>query len=113
MFHQGRAVLFPGGGFLAEHALAGAGGVHQHPVETAGPGCGQTGGILIGDEGVGHPHALQVLAQHLGAGSHELIGQQQPLPLQRRRQLAGLAARGRAKVSHPLAWAHVQKGRRG
>ena len=43
------------------------------------------------------------------AGGDEFIGQQQALPLQSRRQLAGLASRRSAEVGHPHTGLHVQQ----
>ena len=97
---KGRAVLRGGGRLLAEHALARAGGVHQHAVKHPGQRGGQAGGVLVGDNGVGHTHALEVLAQHAGAGGVVFVGQQQPLPGQRRRQLGRFTARRGAQVGH-------------
>ena len=53
------------------------------------------------------------MAQDLGTGSHKLVGQQQALPLQSLRQLAGLAARGGAKVRHLHAGVYIQQRGRG
>ena len=80
-------------GLLAEHTLARAGRVDEHPVKLPGHRRGQAGGVLVRDDGVRHAHSLEILAQNFSAGGDEFIGQQQALPLQSRRQLAGLASR--------------------
>ena len=113
VLHQRFIVLGGGHCLLAEHALPGAGRIHQHPVKTAGPGGGQPGGVLVGDEGVGHPHPLQILAQHFGPRRHILVGHQKTLTLQRRRQLAGLSPWCGAQVRHPHAGLHIQQRKPG
>ena len=110
MGHKGVTVLGGSHRLLAEHPLAGAGRVHQHPVKLPGQGFGKAGGVLVGDDGVRHAHPLQILAQDLGAGGHKLIGQQQALPLQGSRKLAGFAAGRSAEIRHPHAGAHIKQG---
>ena len=45
---------------LAEHSLAGAGRIHQHPVEKLRQRLGNAGGSLVEHHGVGNAHALKV-----------------------------------------------------
>ena len=112
--NKGRAVLRGGGRLLAEHC--------PRPSRGRPPARGQTsraarrprrGGVLVGDDGVGHAHALEVLAQHAGAGGVVFVGQQQPLPGQRRRQLGRFTARRGAQVGHKQAGAHAEQRGRG
>ena len=102
-------MLGGGDGLLAEHTLARAGRVDEHPVKLPGHRRGQAGGVLVRDDGVRHAHSLEILAQNFSAGGDEFIGEQQALPLQSRRQLAGLASRRGAEVGHPHTRLHVQQ----
>ena len=49
-----------GGLLLPEHPLPGTGCVHQHPVKESGKPLRQGGRMLVGHQGVGHGHALDV-----------------------------------------------------
>ena len=73
-------MLGGGDGLLAEHTLARAGRVDEHPVKLPGHRRGQAGGVLVRDDGVRHAHSLEILAQNFSAGGDEFIGQQQALP---------------------------------
>ena len=110
MGHKGVTVLGGSHRLLAEHALAGAGRINQHPVKLPGQGFGKVGGVLVCDNGVRHAHPLQILAQDLGAGGHKLIRQQQALPLQGCRKLAGFSTGRSTEVRHPHAGAHIKQG---
>ena len=109
--HQGRRVLPEGLRLFAEHSLPRAGSVHQDAVEKGGQGLRDPLGALVQDDGVGHPHPLQVAFQHFGPGGDVLVGHQQPPALQGGGQLAGLAAGGGAQIQHPHPRLHPQQGR--
>ena len=114
MRHQGVAVLPGGGRLLAEHSLTRAGRVHQHAFKLPGHGGCQPGGVLVGDDGVGHAHTFEILAQDLGAGGGVFVRQQHPLPLQSGGKLAGFAPGRGAEVRHPHTGLYVQqRGGRG
>ena len=98
-------------GFLAEHPLAGAGRIHENTVKKLRQSGGNSAGVLVQHHGVGHAHPLQIAPEHLGAGGNELVAHQQPLPAQRCRQLAALAAGGRAGIQHPHPGPDPQQGR--
>ena len=106
-------VLGKRGRLLAEHSLAGAGCIHQHPVKPAGQRSGNFGRVLVGNNSVGNTHALQILAQDFRPGAHVLIGQQHALSLQRGGQLTGFAAGRGAQIRHPHAGLHLQQRCRG
>ena len=113
LLHQRLAVLGDRHGLLAEHSLAGTGGVHQHSVKKLRQSLRNAGRGLVQDDRIGHAHPLQIALEDVGPGSHILIADKQPLPLQRRRQLAALAAGSRAQVQHPHPGLHAQqRGRR-
>ena len=111
--HKAVIVLSCGGGLLAEHPLARAGRIDEHPVKLAGHGGGQAGRVLVGNDGVRHAHPLQILAQNFRAGRDKFICQQQAPALQSRCQLACLAAGRGAEVGHPHTGLHIQQRRRG
>ena len=101
-------MLGGGDGLLAEHTLARAGRVDEHPVKLPGHRRGQAGGVLVRDDGVRHAHSLEILAQNFSAGGDEFIGQQQALPLQSRRQLAGLASRRGAHIQDLISFLWIR-----
>ena len=104
-----------GGGrlFLAEHALAGTGSIHQNPVKILHEPLRQLAGMLVEHQGIGHCHALQIAAENHRPLGFDLVGHQQPLAVQQSGQLGGLPARGSAQVQHPHAWLHIQQPCRG
>ena len=109
LLYQRFTVLLPGHRLLAEHSLAGTGGIHQHPVEKLRQGLRDAGRRLVEHHRVGHAHAFQVAFQDLGAGRHIFVAHQHAPPLQSRCQLAALAAGGRAQVQYPHAGLHSQQ----
>ena len=60
LLYQCFAVLLLRYRLLAEHSLAGAGRIHQHPVEKLRQRLGNAGGGLVEHHGVGNAHALKV-----------------------------------------------------
>ena len=60
LLYQCLAVLLQRYRLLAEHSLAGAGRVHQHPVEKLRQCLGNAGGGLVEHYGVGNAHALKI-----------------------------------------------------
>ena len=111
LLHQRFTVLGHSHGFLAEHPLAGAGCIHENTVKKFRQSGGNAASVLVQHHGVGHAHPLQIAPEHLGAGGNELVAHQQPLPAQRCRQLAALAAGGRAGIQHPHPGPDPQQGR--
>jgi hypothetical protein len=109
--HQRRAVLADGLRLLAEHALARAGRIHEHPVEKGRQRGRDAPGAFVEHDRVGGAHALEVLLQDFGAVGHELVGHQQAAAAQRGRQLAAFAAGRRAQIQHAHAGAHIQQRR--
>ena len=87
-------------GFLAEHPLPRAGGVHHDPVKEGGELYRQLGGCGVGDDAVPHPHALYVLGQDPRTGGVDLVGDQETLTAQSGGQLGGLSPGGGAEVKH-------------
>ena len=102
-----------GGLFLAEHALAGAGGVDEDPVEFAGEPLGQDGGVFVGHQAVGHGHALHVPGEDLGALGAPLVAQEEALAHHAACDLGSLAAGCGAEVADALAGLGVQQGHGG
>ena len=109
LLHQCFAVLLPGHRLLAEHALAGAGRIHQYPVEKLRQRLGNAGRRLVEHHGVGHTHPLQIALEDVGAGGNVLVAHQNAPPLQSGSQLTALAAGGRAHVQHPHTRLHAQQ----
>ena len=103
-----RAPLGHGGRVPAEHALPGAGGVHQHLVKEALEALAQPLGVAGGHHGVWHPQTFHVGEQRLGPGFHNLVGPEQPLPGQQPGNLGGLAPGGGAQIQHLLPGLGVQ-----
>ena len=101
LLHQRFAVLGDGHSFLAEHPLAGTGSIHKDAVKKFRQSGGNAVRILVEDDRIGHAHPFQIALEHLGAGGHELVAHQQPLPAQRGGKLAAFAAGSRAQVQHP------------
>ena len=96
----------------AEHALTGAGRVHQHRVEALRPPACQTLRHIARHQRVGHAHALHVAAEHLCTPGHRLVAHQQALAQHPPGDLRGLAAGCGAQVKDALPGARV-KGRDG
>ena len=86
---------------LPVHPFPRAGGVHQHPVETAGEKGGQPLGAFIQDDGVRRPHPLEVLGKDFRPAGDDFVGDKEPPPRHLRRQLGRFAARRGAEVEHP------------
>ena len=80
LLHQRLAVLGHRGRLFAEHSLAGAGGVHQHPVKKLRQSLRNAGRGLVQDDRIGHAHPLEIALEDVGPGSHILIADKQPLP---------------------------------
>ena len=78
-------------------------GVHHHPVEKAGQAPPEILRGHIAHQGVCHPHALHVLAEHPGPGGMDLVCHQKPLVFHGGGQIGGLAPRGGAQIQHPLS----------
>ena len=98
--------------FLAEHTLAGAGGIDQYLVERTGEALGQNGGIFIGHQRVGNTHAFNVLGQDLRPLGTPFIAEQEAFSQHTASDLCGLATGGGAKVADPLAGLRIQQGNR-
>ena len=99
--------------FFAEHALPGAGRVHQNPVKKAGKPLGQGRRGFVQDQGVGNPHPLYVLGKDFCPLGVNLVAHQQAPAPHLSGNLGGLAPGGGAKVQNPLPGLWVQEHRRG
>ena len=65
--------------------------------------------MLIEYHGVGHRHALQISTEDHRPLGFDLVGHQQPLPIQQCSKLRGFPARRSTQVQHPHSRPHVQK----
>ena len=110
--HQALVVLGQRLGLLTEHALTGAGCVHQNTVKKCGESLDQSSCIAVQHNRIGYTHPLQVGAQDLGPACVVLVAHQQALALQGRRQLTALAAGRSAHVQHLHAGVYIQQRRR-
>ena len=96
--------------FLAQHPLPRTGRVHEDLIKISRKAGRERGGVGAGHDGVYDPHALDVLQEDTRAVGHLLVEDEDPLPAHRLRELRALPARRAAKVEHPLARAHPQRG---
>ena len=101
LLHQRFAVLGDGHRLLAEHPLAGTGRIHEDTVEELRQGGSDAGGVLVEDDGIRHAHPFEVAFQHLCAGGHILIADEQAPAAQCGSKLAALAAGRGAQVQDP------------
>ena len=93
----------------AEHALAGAGRVHQHAVKKRGQRARQRFRRRGGHERVCHAQPLEVSEQDARAGKLDLVGKQEAPAVQPRRDLPAFAAGRGAQVEHALAGPRVER----
>ena len=93
---------------LAEHPLAGAGGVHQHSIKPGGQPGAQPAGIAAGDHSAPYPQPFQILLQDAGACRHILIAPQQAGVLQGGSDLPGFTARCGAQIQYPFTGLRCQ-----
>ena len=108
---RGRVRVPLGRGFrvAAEHALAGAGRVHQNAVEKRGQDARQCFRRRGGHERVGNAQPLEVSEQDARAGKLDLVGKQEAPAVQPRRDLPAFAAGRGAQVEHALAGLRVER----
>ena len=108
---RGRVRVPLGRGFrvAAEHALAGAGRVHQHAVEKRGQRARQRFRRSGGYKGVRDAQPLEVSEQDARAGKLDLVGKQEAPAVQPRRDLPAFAAGRGAQVEHALAGPRVER----
>ena len=113
---DGVRVLRPvgdGGLLLAEHPLAGAGGVDENFIKIPREALFQPLRVLVQDQRVGNAQPLDIPRKNFRALGVDLVADQKPLPPEFARQLRRFPAGGRAQVEHALARLRVQKLRRG
>ena len=94
----------------AEHALAGAGRVHQNAVEKRGEARRERIRHGAEHDGVANAHALDVAGENLRAAGDGLVAAEQPAPRHQRGDLRALAAGRGAEVEHPLAGLGIERG---
>ena len=110
--HRLLAPVCDGGFLLAEHALAGAGGVHQHPVEKAGETLGQGFRVLVGHQSIAHRHPLDVPGQNLCPLGVDFIAQKKSFARHPSGNLGALASGGGTEVADPFAGLGIQQSHR-
>ena len=108
---RGRALapFIDGLRLAAEHALAGAGRVHEDAVKERGEARGKLLRQRAGNGGVGHAHALHIAREDLRAGGNRLVAHEQPAPGHQRGDLRALAAGRGTQVEHALAGLRVKR----
>ena len=68
--------------------------------------------MLVGHQGIGHGHALDVPGKDLGPLGVDLVAQQEALAAHSSGDLSGLAAGGSTKVADLLTGLGIQQGHR-
>ena len=106
------APIRDGGFLLPEHSLPGTGRVHQHPVEETGKPLRQGGRMLVGHQGVGNGHALDVPGENFRPLGIDLVAEQKALPPHPSGDLGGLSAGCGAQVADPLPRLRVEQRHR-
>ena len=112
-FHSLLAPVGNGSLLLPEHALAGAGCIDKHPVKLSGKPAGQGGGMLVGHQGVGDAHPLDVPGEDFRPFGTPFIAQQEALSQHSSRDLGGLSAGSGTEVTDPFTGLGIQQGNRG
>ena len=97
--HVFRGPFVDGDLLFAEHALAGAGGVHQHPVEETGEPLCQIIRMFVGHQGVGNRHPFNVPGEDLCPLGIDLIAQQEALSCHPSGDLGGFPTGSGAQIA--------------
>ena len=109
LLHQRFTVLLTSHRLLAEHALAGTGCVHQHPVKKFRQRIRNAGRCFVQHHCIGHAHAFQIAFQDIRTSCNVFVAHQHTAALQCRRQLAAFAAGRGAHVQHTHPGLHAQQ----
>jgi len=107
-FDQGRGPGLPRRKALTKHPFAGTGSVDEHCIEETREPVGQARWGLHCDSYICGPPALQISCQLPPALWHHLVGNQQPLPGQARRNLGRFAARRSREIEHDFTWLRIE-----
>ena len=95
--------------FLPEHALAGAGGVHENLIEEAPEPRRQPLRMLVQHQSVRDAEALNIGRENFRAFGTNFIADEKAAPLHFPRQLRGFSARRGAQIEHPFTRLRVKQ----